>query len=156
MYCESQFTHIDYGDIEHFRPKARYPALEFDWNNLGVACTRCNREYKRDKFHETTPYIDPYAEDPEDHIVAAGAILSHKRGSERGELTILDIGLNRNDLIEKRSARMDEIEKEIDRCMRATNPVLSEKAMVALKAQRESDKEYSSMVKTIFKLHEIE
>jgi len=156
MYCESKITHIDYGDIEHFRPKVRYRELEFEWSNLGIACARCNRSYKIDKFDENTPFIDPYGEDPEVHIVAVGAFLVHKRGSERGELTIKDIGLNRGELIEKRATRKDEIEKEIDRCMRTRNDVLRNKALTALKEQQAADKEYSSVVKSIFLLHEID
>lgn len=29
-YCESQIRHIDYGHIEHYRPKSRFPSL-FDF-----------------------------------------------------------------------------------------------------------------------------
>ena len=46
MYCESKITHIDYGDIEHIKPKSKYPTLKFTWSNLGFACTVCNRTYK--------------------------------------------------------------------------------------------------------------
>ena len=155
MYCESRITHIDYGDVEHFRPKEKYPDLEFAWQNLGIACARCNREFKRDKFDETIPFIDPFDEDPENHIVAIGDILKQKLGSERGELTIIDIDLNRGDLIEKRSAKMEELSVEIDRCMRASNPTIRDKALAALKEQCQADKEYASLARTIFALHEI-
>ena len=141
MYCESKITHIDYGDIEHFRPKSKYPNLEFEWSNLGIACVKCNRDYKKDKFDEATPYIDPYGENPLDNIVTVGALLMHKYGSERGELTINDIGLNRTDLVEKRATRMSEITKEIDRCMRSQNEVLRQKALTALKEQQRADLE---------------
>lgn len=156
MYCESCFTHTEYGDVEHFRPKAAYPHLEFEWSNLGVACTKCNRENKRNQFDETTPYIDPFSEDPAEHIIAAGAYLSHKRGSERGELTIIDIGLNRNDLIEKRRTHMEKIQKEIDRCMRSDNATLRGKALTALRSQAGPKNEYSLVASTVFKLHDIE
>ena len=29
--------------IDHFRPRNRFPALTFDWNNLVYACYRCNQ-----------------------------------------------------------------------------------------------------------------
>ena len=43
-YCESAITHIDYGHIEHFRPKAltEFYELAVDWDNLLLACGRCN------------------------------------------------------------------------------------------------------------------
>src|SRR5688572_16918774 len=92
MYCESRVDHISYGDIEHIRPKSRYLQLEFDWSNLGYVCSKCNIA-KHDKFEEDTPYINPYDEEPEDHLITVGAWLKHKAGSERGQLTIIDVDL---------------------------------------------------------------
>jgi len=41
---ESEITHIDYGHIEHFKPKGTPAYYEFavEWNNLLLACGRCN------------------------------------------------------------------------------------------------------------------
>jgi uncharacterized protein (TIGR02646 family) len=54
-------------DIEHFRPKARYPRRMFDWSNLLLCCTECGR-YKGDRFPLTQAdeplLIDPTTEDP--------------------------------------------------------------------------------------------
>jgi uncharacterized protein (TIGR02646 family) len=105
MYCESNFAHISYGDVEHIKPKSKYPELKFQWDNLGISCTICNNN-KSDKFSDNTPYINPYDEDPEDHVTAFGAVIYHKCGSERGELTIKDIELNRAGLVENRYARL--------------------------------------------------
>jgi 5-methylcytosine-specific restriction endonuclease McrA len=52
MYCESKVSHTYYGDIEHIRPKSRFPDLEFSWDNLGYVCARCNG-YKSDKYFVT-------------------------------------------------------------------------------------------------------
>ena len=54
-YCESVFMHVTGPDIEHFRPKKGvvikgtlavpgYYWLGADWNNLFLACPRCNRK----------------------------------------------------------------------------------------------------------------
>ena len=155
MYCESKITHIDYGDVEHIKPKSRFPNLECDWGNLGYSCIRCNREYKKDKFTEKTPYIDPYKEEPSNHIVVSGSILLGKRGSERGELTILDIGLNRQGLIEKRQRKIEEIEKAINACFRTSNETLKNNALEELKKEAEKDKEYSLSVKCLLKINDI-
>lgn len=39
-YCESDITHIDYGHIEHFKPKGTpaYYELAVEWDNLLLAC----------------------------------------------------------------------------------------------------------------------
>ena len=67
-YCEGSFLGQAYGDVEHFRPKARiqqrkngtllYPGyywLAYEWSNLYFACERCNRGGKRNLF----PVADP-------------------------------------------------------------------------------------------------
>ena len=41
-YCEAKITHIDYGDIEHFKPKDIFPLLAVEWQNLLLACRVCN------------------------------------------------------------------------------------------------------------------
>jgi hypothetical protein len=111
MYCECQATHISFGDIEHLRPKSKYPALEFEWSNLGLCCQRCNTS-KLDNFNEEKPYINPYDEEPKEHIDAVGAFLSAK--TPRGGVTIKDIQLNRPQLVEKRKEMMEIIVKLLE------------------------------------------
>ena len=73
-YCESSILHIDYGDIEHFRPKglAAYRKLIFNWDNLLLSCGVCNGSgYKGDRFPGKAkggPIINPCQEDPSDHL----------------------------------------------------------------------------------------
>ncbi len=67
-FCESRFSHVGYGDVEHFRPKAGYNQragapltspgyywLAYDWNNLFLSCQLCNQRFKRNLF----PLEDP-------------------------------------------------------------------------------------------------
>lgn len=112
MYCESQVAHISFGDVEHIRPKAagKYPHLEFEWTNLGYCCTRCNNA-KKDQFDEACPLVNPYMEDPSEHLIAFGAIVRHKAGSERGAITIKTVDLNRAELVERREVRISEMQK---------------------------------------------
>ncbi|HAT1956920.1 TPA: HNH endonuclease [Legionella pneumophila] len=148
MYCESKITQTYYGDIEHIKPKSKFSELEFEWDNLGFICARCNG-LKQDKFHQDTPFIDPYKENPEDHVIAIGAFIHHKHGSERGEITISEIALNRDNLIERRQERIDAINKAIDACFRTKNQVLKANALAELKKESEADKEYSLCIKQL-------
>lgn len=152
MYCESKVKHIDFGDVEHIRPKSKYPHLEFEWSNLGFACAQCDVA-KSDKHDETTPYINPYEEEPEDFFIALGALLMQKLGNERGELTIKDIRLNRVELLEKRQTTIESMGKTIDRCMRTTSESLKKTALEVLILEYAKDKEYSFFIKTLFQLH---
>lgn len=155
MYCESKITHIDFGDIEHIKPKSKFPALEFDWDNLGYACTKCNRQYKNDNYSVLTPFLNPYDDCPSDHLIASGSLLFSKNGDERGELTIIGLGLNRPELLEKRLEKINEIDKAIKACFRTSNTLLRDNALNELKKEANDDKEYSFIVKSLYKLHEL-
>ena len=66
MYClDSHGT-----DIEHFRPKARYPMETFRWNNWLLCCTECGR-LKGSKFPMANGkplLINPADENPWTHL----------------------------------------------------------------------------------------
>jgi uncharacterized protein (TIGR02646 family) len=156
MYCESKISHIDYGDVEHIKPKSKYPELEFEWDNLGFACTKCNRQYKNDTYDEETPYINPYDEEPQNYIMSNGAILFPFQGSERGEITIEGLGLNRTELVEQRYNRIVEINKVIKACFRTSNETLKNNALNELKKEVNYDKEYSLVIKNLLREHDID
>lgn len=154
MYCESKISHIDFAHVEHIKPKAenKYPDLEFEWSNLGYACPKCNNE-KSDKFHDALPYVDPYEDEPTSHFFAAGTLLLVKNGSERAEVTIKDIGLNRPELIEKRLDRMNDIQKSLNACFRTSSDALKEILIDELKMEASEDKEYSLFVGSLLQAH---
>lgn len=62
-FCESKITHIDFGDVEHYRPKGGYQQtrtqrlqqpgyywLAYRWDNLFLSCTLCNQRFKKNLF----------------------------------------------------------------------------------------------------------
>jgi uncharacterized protein (TIGR02646 family) len=66
MYCVDSHG----CDIEHFRPKGRFPTHAFQWPNLLLCCTECGR-FKGVQFptEDGQPLlIDPTAEDPWQHL----------------------------------------------------------------------------------------
>ena len=54
-YCEERRK----GEIDHFRPKKRFPHLVYSWSNWIFACHECNNA-KLDKWPDTG-YVDPCA-----------------------------------------------------------------------------------------------
>lgn len=155
MYCESKISHVYFGDVEHIIPESKFPKLKFEWSNLGYACSKCNNE-KNDKYFEDTPFIDPYQEEPEDYIIPFGTLLYPKKGSERGEITIEEIGLNNNlFLVEKRQERIDDVNKAVTACFRTKNNTLKQLAIKELIKESERDKEYSLFIKYLLKEHGI-
>ena len=110
-YCESKMSHIEYGHIEHFKPKSRFRNLAFEWTNLLLSCPICNGpEYKGDHFPEETdggPLVNPCDETPAEHfefVFDPVAKLASVIGKTiRGQTTEKLLGLNRSDLREYRS-----------------------------------------------------
>lgn len=43
VYCESKIGHNTPGDIEHKVPSSKDEHRHFNWENLTVACTECNK-----------------------------------------------------------------------------------------------------------------
>ena len=54
-YCEDKCV----GEIEHFRPKSKFPELVYRWSNWLLACSACNLT-KRNKW-PVGGYVDPCA-----------------------------------------------------------------------------------------------
>ena len=110
-YCESKITHVDYGDIEHYKPKSKFCELTFEWTNLLFACGICNgTNYKGDNFPEAGeggPLINPCDDDPIDHFeffYDTNVYIASVYGiTQRGKTTENLLGLNRHDLRKYRS-----------------------------------------------------
>jgi len=112
-YCESKISHVSYGHIEHYKPKntTTYRDLTFEWNNLLLSCPVCNGAgYKGTKFPlavDGGPFINPCNDEPDDHfdfVYDQAAKLATVVGkTTRGKTTEVQIGLNRNDLRNRRS-----------------------------------------------------
>lgn len=66
-YCESKYEHVDFGDIEHFRPKERYQLLAVKWTNLLLACPRCN--IIKDNQFPKPKLINPCVDNPNEHFL---------------------------------------------------------------------------------------
>lgn len=111
-YCESYILHIDYSAIEHFKPKAKFPELCFDWDNLLLSCNVCNdAKHKADKFPDADaggPFVNPVNDDPDsffdfefDGSTGTANVIAK---NSRAEITENEIGLNRPDLVRHRSS----------------------------------------------------
>lgn len=138
--CESSVTHVAHGDVEHFRPKAAvrpdrdaplespgYYWLAYDWDNLFLACQKCNQSFKRNLFPLLNPderarsssdpiererpvFIDPAREDPAELIGFRAEVPYAIDGNERASKTIAWLGLDRDPLNAERSRRYRALE----------------------------------------------
>ncbi|MED3354373.1 TIGR02646 family protein [Bacillus thuringiensis] len=131
-YCENCINSISFEEIEHFRPKRAikikgkraltYPGyywLAMKWENLLIACERCNRTHKKNHFPlndenkrakvpseediEEPLLLNPCEDNPSDHLefTKTGRI-KFKENSLKGETSIEIYGLHREDLTRER------------------------------------------------------
>ena len=111
-YCEK----ICKGEIDHFRPKSKFPELVYDWSNWLFTCHDCNIA-KREKW-PIAGYVDPCAKSAKDHPeycftfdTLTGEILpmedlSSSRRRQAGKM-IEDLQLNRHDHLRQRRERIE-------------------------------------------------
>ena len=146
MYCESKIEHNSSAHIEHIKPKSKYSHLEFEWNNLGYSCPKCNTN-KSNKFDENLSFINPYDENPEEHIYFSEYFAFMKNDSNRGKYTIKELDLNRAGLIERRKDKYDKIIQMIE--IASNTPSWHVQITTDLRNDAGKDKEYSAMVKCL-------
>lgn len=103
-YCEGRIEEVSYVHIEHRRPKKIYPKYAFRWDNLHLACERCN-SHKGDNFDTKFPILDAVIDVPiTDHLTYKPDAIGVLRDplSHRGETTWRDADLDRDALLTAR------------------------------------------------------
>lgn len=104
-YCESKVTHVHPGETDHILPVSKRPELFVSWENLTLVCTECNRR-KGDYFDNAEPLVNPYVDEPDEHLIFWGPIVLNRPGSLMGYRTEKQIELSRQALIERRTEKM--------------------------------------------------
>ncbi len=145
IYCESKVRHTSPGDMEHIAPKSMFPQYCFRWSNLTFACSECNRR-KRDYFSLQNPLLNPYLDDPSEHLMAFGPFIHHLPGKVRGKLTVAKLELNRADLWERRKEQIEKVGVLADAWALTSDGDVRDLLLKEIRTEVESDKEYSFVV----------
>lgn len=118
-YCEIEIS-LNNSQIEHIKPKDKFPELLIDYDNLIACCLerkRCGNS-KANKWEEL--FINPVTENPEDYFeydIKTGKITPiFKDGEkyEKAEYTIDLLNLNENRLCEIRKVFIINYTKNIE------------------------------------------
>ena len=157
-YCESKLTHITPGDIEHILPKNEeaHPELYVAWSNLTMACESCNRSGKKTYNNDEEPLLNPYIDEIEKEIFAAGPMIFAVAASRKGKLSIDILNLNRAALIERRSEALKKADLLRGYYEREVNESYKEILLEQMKEQIGEDKEFSFALKCFYKMAGIE
>jgi len=179
-FCESKVTHISYGDVEHFRPKAGvrrksgaplerpgYYWLAYEWSNLFFSCQLCNQRYKESLFPLIKPgdrakshnddislekplFINP-TEDVEKFISFRAEVIFAIDDKPRGKATIKALGLDRNELNDMRKDCYDKLELIYELANLKPPMPGSKKAKALINRSIQSSSQYASMVRCALK-----
>lgn len=145
-YCESQIDHAQPGDIEHIKPKAKFPEKIVEWENLTLVCKKCNSE-KGDFFDANETLIDPTIEDPNLYIQFYGPMIMHTPGQNRGLVTISQLKLERPELFERRKESLKNLQPLIDLWAKETSGSTKSILELQIREHCSEAKEYSFMNK---------
>jgi uncharacterized protein (TIGR02646 family) len=143
-YCESRMEHVAPPHVEHILPKSKRPELVCDWNNLTAACPTCNTK-KGDYYSTECPIVNPYVDDPSDHLQWAGPWLFHVT-EDRGRLTVSRLKLNREMLMYQRGVHLERALSIMEMIDKNPGPV-GEALRENLNAMMADDAEYAAAVR---------
>ena len=105
-YCESRIGDVAWEHIEHRKPKKRFPASTFSWDNLHLACPKCNMA-KSDKWNSDFEILDAAIDHPiSDHLgykIRSPDVIREPI-TDRGAITVEHADLNRRELMQTRLA----------------------------------------------------
>jgi 5-methylcytosine-specific restriction endonuclease McrA len=150
VYCESKIGHNTPGDVEHKVPSSRKQHLHFDWNNLTIACTECNRR-KNDYYEQGEEFLDPYLEDVEACLVHLGPLVYWKPGHARAEVSVRTLELDsgkRPALLERKRDTLEKARALLDLVQGASTDLIRALRVNELDRMHRVDAEYSAMVLT--------
>ncbi|QJW94874.1 HNH endonuclease [Frigoriglobus tundricola] len=105
IYCESD---IGFGQIDHIHPVTKCPDEIVLWENLALVCPECNT-HKSDYHAPTEPLINPFVHEPSAHLLFLGSMVVAVLGDAMGLRTLKQMNLNRWDLIQKRTKRLERL-----------------------------------------------
>lgn len=190
-FCESKIGHIDDGDVEHFRPKSAsrqsagaplvqpgYYWLAYHWDNLFLACTKCNQRHKgclfplqttatralshRDDVAGEDPlFIHPEQDDPARFLTFDHENIIPVGNNERGRTTIHCLQLDRTELTQHRAEMLSMVKALYDvvALFPDEQPALRSKAVEILRLQGQENTaekhQYAGMFRAFFHQHPV-
>lgn len=155
-YCEGKTGTVDYLQIDHRKPKKLFPESTYDWNNLNLSCTICNRR-KGDKYSKKYPILDAVRDVP---ISKHFTYMVDTYGvwvipmSNRGQTTKEHADLNRDNLCGERAKLCGGIMKLIFE-IKESEPENSKTQKAKRYLESICRREYGSVVEYLIKEYDV-
>ena len=152
IYCESKIGHNTPGDVEHKIPSSKAPTLHFDWGNLTIACSECNRR-KNNYYERDAAFLDPYADPVEEILLHLGPLVYWRPGDERAEVTVRTLELDtmaRSQLFQKKLDILEKARSLAELVIRSSGALRALRED-ELRRMQDVDSEYSATVRSYIK-----
>jgi uncharacterized protein (TIGR02646 family) len=149
-YCESPIDAKRSAAVEHFKPKALFPSLVYEWANYFLGCGGCNGA-KGDKWPDGgKEYVRPDEGDPSTWFVfhEDGRIEAGEKGSG-AELTLQALNMHRSWLCRQRALEISRALEELEDLLMETGIPLEIRKRLArrlLERSRSPEQRYSAAV----------
>lgn len=144
-YCESKILHISFGDVEHIVPKSVRPELTYTYENLTLACSVCNNK-KGNYYDPDNPTINPYEDEPSEHLMAEGMLILRVPGNRKGQVTERILDLNRTCLLERRKERLMSVARLADTYAQEPSETLKTTLALELAKETAASEEFSFVI----------
>jgi len=143
IYCESKGG---FGETDHIEPVSKRPDLVVEWANLGLVCKECNT-FKSDYYAPDEPLVNPFTDEPTDHLFFLGPMVVHVPGDKKGFRTQKQLKLNRPDLFQKRQLRIDRLAPLADQWAAHADGTTKNLLRQALEDEAADEAEYAATVR---------
>lgn len=128
VYCEGPINARRAAHVEHFKPKALFPSLAYEWTNYFLGCPGCNGA-KADKWPNRGGYVRPDKGDPSRHFVFSedGDLNAAKPNSPAARM-VEDFDLKRTWLADERKQNVEKMLKLLNDAVRLHSEGLPDQA----------------------------
>jgi uncharacterized protein (TIGR02646 family) len=118
VYCEVPINAPRAAHVEHFKPKALFPSLAYEWTNYFLGCPGCNGA-KSDKWPKRGGYVRPDRGNPSRHFVfAEDGTVEAARPHSAADRMLVDFDLKRKWLSKQRERNIQAMLKMLDVAVR--------------------------------------
>ncbi len=150
VYCESKLGHNTPGDVEHKVPTSKAPRRHFDWLNLTLACTECNRR-KNNFYNEADGFLDPYVDQVDTHLEHHGPVVTWRAGNARGEIFVSTLDLcseSRLPLIGRKVEKLNQLGHLLERFESTQDGLMKGLLARQIREMASPSSEYSAMIES--------
>ena len=147
-YCESRVDHVAYEHIEHILPKERVPELVVAWENLTLACPRCNQN-KGQYFDPGKPLLNPYKDEVESEVTFMLGVIVPVSAAAMRSVKVLK--LDRSELVFQRHRLLASLQKLVESAKTEAVAASRQKCLGLALSHLSADIEYTSAVRAFLR-----